>query len=534
MTYGIKNIVGGLALLKKKALPKGFLGTENPLYGAEWSKVRLCGGFIEKDTDWTLGDIETYLWGAHLGHALDFSVALFNYFLFYADGSLFEEAKEVHIGWVSRLFFFNLCCCGVIPNFWHIWSYCTPIYRAYKEGGMKLSETNQYEPDTDEAGMFFSSTGNLEREITFTTLGWLQSAFWQCLFTHLWACGYLYLYVDFWAYPVYSVTVFWLISYWREIHFFFAHRGMHPWWDRKNTLMDGDIGAFLYRHVHSLHHKSYNPGPWSGLCMHPVEHFLYYTCCTLPPLFLSVHPIHFLYCKFHADIAPIGGHDGMDSPGGKGDFHWLHHAKFECNYGVPFPVNLDLLFGTWADVDVFLKTGELTCGAWAKSQMHDASEEESEEHQATGESTTPLIDAESKSTKEIVIKEYDMDEVAEHRSVKDCWLALYGKVFDVTKFLDAHPGGKGILLSMAGKDATSEFENIHSSSGGFSLVNKWMPNCEVGIVRNYDGPAPPEESPSTAIGSKWPGVFLFIPVFILFAYLVYQTECRPPRLCTTW
>ena len=23
-----------------------------------------------------------------------------------------------------------------------------------------------------------------------------------------------------------------------------------------------DIGAFLYRHAHSLHHKSYNPGPW--------------------------------------------------------------------------------------------------------------------------------------------------------------------------------------------------------------------------------------------------------------------------------
>ena len=47
--------------------------------------------------------------------------------------------------------------------------------------------------------------------------------------------------------------------------------------------------------------------------MHPVEHLMYYSC-TITPYFLQAHPIHFLYCKFHADIAPIGGHDGFDSP----------------------------------------------------------------------------------------------------------------------------------------------------------------------------------------------------------------------------
>lgn len=103
--------------------------------------------------------------------------------------------------------------------------------------------------------------------------------------------------------------------------------------------------------------------------MHPVEHLLYYGCATLPPLVFCVHPMHFLYCKFHADIAPIGGHDGMDAPGGKGDFHWLHHTKFECNYGVPFPINLDLMFGTWAEYDVWKETGELTTSDKAKALM---------------------------------------------------------------------------------------------------------------------------------------------------------------------
>eukprot|EP01052_Picozoa_sp_SAG31_P006940 SAG31_NODE_325_length_17671_cov_9.902743_21_plen_103_part_00 len=61
---------------------------------------------------------------------------------------------------------------------------------------------------------------------------------------------------------------------------------------------------------------------------------------------LQAHPLHHLYAKFHADIAPIAGHDGMEFSGG--DFHWLHHHRFECNYGVPL-IDFDRLFGTWAD-----------------------------------------------------------------------------------------------------------------------------------------------------------------------------------------
>lgn len=120
----------------------------------------------------------------------------------------------------------------------------------------------------------------------------------------------------------------------------------------------------MYRWVHSLHHKSYNPGPFSGLSMHPVEHFVYYTC-TLLCLVFTLHPLHFLYAKFHADIAPIGGHDGYADPGGNADFHWLHHAKFECNYGVPL-VDFDRLFGTWVDYDEYKKAGSVKGAKEAK------------------------------------------------------------------------------------------------------------------------------------------------------------------------
>jgi len=174
---------------------------------------------------------------------------------------------------------------------------------------------------------------------------------------YLWASGKVPYYSDFWQYPFWSIFHLLLVTYWREFHFYWVHRGMHPWWNRKYGLKEGDIGAFLYRHFHSLHHKSHNPGPFSGLSMHPVEHFFYYTV-TLLCLILPLHPIHFLYAKYHADIAPIGGHDGYASPAGNGDFHYLHHAKFECNYGVPL-IPFDNLFGTWLDYDEWDKSQKI-------------------------------------------------------------------------------------------------------------------------------------------------------------------------------
>lgn len=125
---------------------------------------------------------------------------------------------------------------------------------------------------------------------------------------------------------------------------------------------------------------------------HISRHFLYYSCAWVPLLF-AAHPIHFLYVKFHADIAPIGGHDGYDEPSANGSFHWLHHAYYECNYGgaypsiaqkniawpynahihtyialpdvlfmghaVPFPIDFDKMFGTLVDYAEYKERGSI-------------------------------------------------------------------------------------------------------------------------------------------------------------------------------
>ena len=47
-------------------------------------------------------------------------------------------------------------------------------------------------------------------------------------------------------------------------------------------------------------------------------------------------------------------------------------------------------------------------------------------------------------------KTITLAECQEHMSDKDCWLVIEGKVYDVTPFLDEHPGGFDTLVSNSG------------------------------------------------------------------------------------
>ncbi|GLB36281.1 putative cytochrome b5 family protein [Lyophyllum shimeji] len=56
---------------------------------------------------------------------------------------------------------------------------------------------------------------------------------------------------------------------------------------------------------------------------------------------------------------------------------------------------------------------------------------------------------------------WTLDEVAKHNSADSCWVIIKNKVYDVTEFLNEHPGGSGIILKYAGRDATRAYEPIH-------------------------------------------------------------------------
>ncbi|CAM0956461.1 unnamed protein product [Alopecurus aequalis] len=71
-------------------------------------------------------------------------------------------------------------------------------------------------------------------------------------------------------------------------------------------------------------------------------------------------------------------------------------------------------------------------------------------------------------------KVFGFEEVAKHNIAKDCWLVIDGKVYDVTPFMDEHPGGDEVLLAVTGKDATSDFEDIGHSESAREMMEKYL------------------------------------------------------------
>lgn len=74
--------------------------------------------------------------------------------------------------------------------------------------------------------------------------------------------------------------------------------------------------------------------------------------------------------------------------------------------------------------------------------------------------------------------------LAEHNKASDAWMAINGKVYDCTDFLEEHPGGDEILLSEVGKDATEAFDDVgHSEDARQMLVPMYVGDLEGEAVR---------------------------------------------------
>lgn len=76
-------------------------------------------------------------------------------------------------------------------------------------------------------------------------------------------------------------------------------------------------------------------------------------------------------------------------------------------------------------------------------------------------------------------KEFTAQEVAQHTSKESCWVILYGNVYDVTDFLSEHPGGSKIILKLAGKDATEEYDPVHPPG---TIEENLKPEAKLGRV----------------------------------------------------
>lgn len=155
--------------------------------------------------------------------------------------------------------------------------------------------------------------------------------------------------VDWAAHPIYCGALLFVLPLLREVHFYATHRLLH--WRP------------LYKAIHKLHHKNVNPGPWSGLAMHPVEHLLYFSG-VLVLWIIPGHPLHVIFQLMETGLSPAAAHVGfhrvVTGPRGGVDTycyaHYLHHRYFNCNYA-DGTVPLDKWLGTFNDGQGDAKAG---------------------------------------------------------------------------------------------------------------------------------------------------------------------------------
>ena len=244
-----------------------------------------------------------------------------------------ETMKTLQFGWIAKLFVIN-----TIAVFAFYGLYEWRLYRARAQG--THFKYNGKWPSEHKSDAFWFKTQNADgmlRTLFHALPLWLLI---EVTILYAYANGYV-PWVSFADHPWYLAALMLLMPIIHETHFYLIHRLIHT--------------PFLYKHVHSIHHNSVNPSPFSSLAMHPVEAFLYLGMAFWH-LIIPSNPILALYQLHRAGFGAIPGHIGFD----KIEFgdtagldthayiHYLHHKYFEVNYGdglVPF----DKWFGTFHD-----------------------------------------------------------------------------------------------------------------------------------------------------------------------------------------
>ncbi|ORY25276.1 cytochrome b5-like heme/steroid binding domain-containing protein [Naematelia encephala] len=116
---------------------------------------------------------------------------------------------------------------------------------------------------------------------------------------------------------------------------------------------------------------------------------------------------------------------------------------------------------------------------------------------------------------------YTLDTLKEHGSRESMWMLLHDKVYDVTAFMDEHPGGDEVLLEEAGRDATEAFEDVGHSDEARAMLPKML-------LGEFSGPKKvskvKKSTDSTATGAKSSSGFplWIVPVALVGAFLAWR------------
>jgi lathosterol oxidase len=243
-----------------------------------------------------------------------------------------EESREFAFGWIFQTWAVNMGLMLAIAGGLHWYFYM-------RKGQGKTLKFDARDPATNSRSFRFNDQVH-DNMFWSLASGVTQWTAFQVGMIWLMANGYIPT-TTFGESPVWFVALFILIPIWSAFHFYWVHRLLHE--------------PFMYKRFHALHHRNINIGPWSGLSMHPVEHFLYFTTVLIHCVVAS-HPVHLINHLIYQAPGAAMTHTGYEDllirdkrRLALGTFyHQLHHRFFECNYGnqeMPW----DRWFGTFHD-----------------------------------------------------------------------------------------------------------------------------------------------------------------------------------------
>lgn len=243
-----------------------------------------------------------------------------------------EQMRTLTLDWIASVFIRNCTLMVLIVGLQHYWLY---IRRAQGT----LFKFNRKWPEGKHPGFTFGTQlrDNLFWTFVFGVPIWTA---WEVTSLWLYANGMI-AQLDPIANPIWFILLWFFVPLLHEFHFFCVHRLIH--WPP------------LYTRFHKVHHRNSNPGPWSGISMHPVEHLLYFSGFLIYWI-VPAHPLHFLHYSMMVGLSPAQGHTGFDRvvTKDKSTFHlpyyahYLHHRLFEVNYS-DGTIPLDKWFGSFHD-----------------------------------------------------------------------------------------------------------------------------------------------------------------------------------------
>ncbi|CAB1340732.1 unnamed protein product [Coregonus sp. 'balchen'] len=121
------------------------------------------------------------------------------------------------------------------------------------------------------------------------------------------------------------------------------------------------------------------------------------------------------------------------------------------------------------------------------------------------------------------VKYYRLSEIEERNSFKSTWIIINHKVYDVTTFLEEHPGGEEVLREQAGGDATESFEDVGHSSDAREMAA----NMVIGELHPDDRPKIDKPSEPIKETSSWWTNWLFpglAAAVVTVMYRMYTSE----------